>query len=628
MFDLRKFLASNLRFENTTAHVETESRICEFMAWAFRFRDKRSTMVPRRSKTMRPLLIFALIIFTSPASVFSQQQAQTVADFEAKGVAAQRSGNCNEALKHYAEAIKLDPKSYIAQANSGNCYLRLEKPQLALGHLQVAATLRPADPLIHYVLGVAYDTTNQTQEAIRALNEALRLEPTLLLAHLVLAEIYSAQSKHDDAIRELLAASKLDDADPVIFLKLGRENINAGHWKNAIEYLNRSLGLKRMVETYTDLGRAYAKLNDNEAALHAYLEALKLNTENALTYYNLGVGLREVGKHAEAAAAFKRATEIKKDFREAVFNLALEYEDLGEQAKFLETIKEALRLDPNNLVVVGKYGIALRNNRKFAEAIEPLKRVSDAHRDDVGDLYLLGNTYLMAQEYDDAIKTLSRVLVLQPAHADARDRLRVANARKNLLPKLDQYKNDALENPQKASSRTNLADTYYALAMYAEAEVEYLKAVELDPKDSRLHGKLCVNYAEWNQHEKAVACYLEAIKKDPNHVYYFSLGHLYERLNKPDDAIAAYKQSLEKKPNFTMALYQLAGVYLGKRELRNAIEPLRKLLAEEPTHEHGNFTLGQVYALLGDNTAAMQQYYVLQNLNPRLAAELLKQIDK
>ena len=210
--------------------------------------------------TIRTLLIFTLIFFTNSANTFSQQQGKTAAEFEIQGAAAQRSGNCNEAVKHYAEAIKINPKSFIGQANSGTCYLQLEKPQQALGHLQVAVTLKPTDPLVHYLLGLAYQGTNQT--------------------------------------------------------------------------------------------------------LHAYTEALKLNSESELTYYNLGVGLREVGKHNEAAAAFKRATEIKKDFREAIFNLAIEYEDLGEQTKFLEMIKEALKLDPNNLVVVGKYGIALRNNCK------------------------------------------------------------------------------------------------------------------------------------------------------------------------------------------------------------------------------------------------------------------------
>jgi tetratricopeptide (TPR) repeat protein len=193
---------------------------------------------------------------------------------------------------------------------------------------------------------------------------------------------------------------------------------------------------------------------------------------------------------------------------------------------------------------------------------------------------------------------------------------------------LDQYKSDAAENPQHASSRLNLADAYYALGMYTEAEPEYLKAVELEPTNSRYHGKLCVNYAEWRKNEKAVACYQEVIKKDPNHVYYFSLGHLYESMGKPDEAIGAYKQALDKKPTFTVALYELAGVYIAKRELRNAIDPLRKLLSEEPNHEYGNYALGQVYAMLGDNTGAMQQYYILQTLNPRLAAMLLQQIPK
>ena len=123
--------------------------------------------------TIRPLLILALIILATSANIFSQQQGPTAAELERQGVEAQRRGNCDEALKHYAEAIRIDPKSFIAQVNSGNCYLRLEKPQLALGHLQVAVTLRPIDPLIRYVLGLAYLRTKQAQEAINALTRTL-----------------------------------------------------------------------------------------------------------------------------------------------------------------------------------------------------------------------------------------------------------------------------------------------------------------------------------------------------------------------------------------------------------------------------------------------------------------------
>jgi len=39
-------------------------------------------------------------------------------------------------------------------------------------------------------------------------------------------------------------------------------------------------------------------------------------------------------------------------------------------------------------------------------------------------------------------------------------------------------------------------------------------------------------------------------------------------------------------------------------------------------------TVGVAYARTGNRTGAMQQYYVLQNLNPRVAADLLTIIPK
>ena len=112
---------------------------------------------------MSPKLLITIALFTICVPITSAQQPlKTVADFEARGVAAQRTGNCEEAVQYYAEAIKLDAKSFVAQANSGNCYLKLGKPQVALSFLQMAATLRPSDPLVHYILGVAYVGTKQS----------------------------------------------------------------------------------------------------------------------------------------------------------------------------------------------------------------------------------------------------------------------------------------------------------------------------------------------------------------------------------------------------------------------------------------------------------------------------------
>src|SRR5215470_2786107 len=98
---------------------------------------------------------------------------------------------------------------------------------------------------------------------------------------------------------------------------------------------------------------------------------------------------------------------------------------------------------------------ALKNS-KFVEAIEPLKKVVAARPNDVNALYLLGNTYLMAAKFDDAIQTLNQVLVMDPNHSEARERVRVSSVRKNLFPKLEGLKQNVAQHPESATARAEL----------------------------------------------------------------------------------------------------------------------------------------------------------------------------
>jgi Flp pilus assembly protein TadD len=81
------------------------------------------------------------------------------------------------------------------------------------------------------------------------------------------------------------------------------------------------------------------------------------------------------GNHKEAVAALKRATQLRPDWAEAYRALGNAYESLSDNEHFLEALKEANRLKPADLKILEDLGIALRENRKFVEAIEPLKKV-------------------------------------------------------------------------------------------------------------------------------------------------------------------------------------------------------------------------------------------------------------
>src|SRR5215208_6091851 len=86
-----------------------------------------------------PLLL--LIAITS----FSQQPEKTAAEYVQAGVAAQRAGKHEEALQHYAAAIKLEPRNFGAQFNSGTAFMILHKWQEALSAYKIAVALSPND---------------------------------------------------------------------------------------------------------------------------------------------------------------------------------------------------------------------------------------------------------------------------------------------------------------------------------------------------------------------------------------------------------------------------------------------------------------------------------------------------
>jgi tetratricopeptide (TPR) repeat protein len=234
----------------------------------------------------------------------------------------------------------------------------------------------------------------------------------------------------------------------------------------------------------------------------------------------------------------------------------------------------------------------------------------------------------MASKFDDAIQTLSQVLVMDPDHSEARERLRVSTVRKNLWPRLEALKQNAAHHPENAAARDELADAYKSFGMYVEAEQEYLKALELEPGNFDYKLSLCIDYAEWGKVDQSVDCYKDVVKRKQHHVLYWSLGAMYDKQGKTEEAIAAYQKSLELKPEFDFALYALASAYIKQGRNQEAIPPLQKLLEVEPKHVFGNHALGLVYARMGNKTAAMQQYYILQNLDAHAAAELLRLIPK
>jgi Tfp pilus assembly protein PilF len=98
------------------------------------------------------------------------------------GAALAKKGQIDEALRHFQEAIRLNPDYSAAHNNLGLALGMKGQMEEAIRHFQEATRLRPDYADAHNNLGAAIATKGQRDEAIRQFQETLRLKPDFAAA--------------------------------------------------------------------------------------------------------------------------------------------------------------------------------------------------------------------------------------------------------------------------------------------------------------------------------------------------------------------------------------------------------------------------------------------------------------
>ena len=120
----------------------------------------------------------------------------------------------NSAMRHFQQAIALDPSMARAYDNLGLCYYYENQNQLAIENYEKAIKLDRADghpsawPFLN--LAIVQQFLNHRTEAETNLREAIRLDPNLAPAYFQLGTVLEDDKKYPEAVEELKKASTLD----------------------------------------------------------------------------------------------------------------------------------------------------------------------------------------------------------------------------------------------------------------------------------------------------------------------------------------------------------------------------------------------------------------------------------
>jgi tetratricopeptide (TPR) repeat protein len=206
------------------------------------------------------------------------------------GVVLAAQGKLDQAVAHYAEALRLKPDYAGVHNDLGLALAAQGKLEQAMAHYAEALRLKPDYAEAHNNLGQALAAQGKWDQAVAHYAEALRLRPDYAEAHNSLGLALAAQGKLDQAVAHYAEAQRLKPGLADIPNNLGVALAQQGKLDGAITMFQKAIHIKPDFSVaYSNLGLAYAKQGNIDKAINIFQNALKINSNNTIAQKKLSI---------------------------------------------------------------------------------------------------------------------------------------------------------------------------------------------------------------------------------------------------------------------------------------------------------------------------------------------------
>ena len=311
------------------------------------------------------------------------------------------TGDYKKAVEAYQRYLRMKPGT-LAPAVSlhyGHALFRTENYKGAIDAMKSIATGRDSvAQYAAYLVGISYLSIDNAPFALTAFENASKLS-------------------FNATIKEEASYNKAK-----VLFELGRTKDAIKEFEN---YLTDYPSSPYADEVRELIAGAYAASNNNTDAI-AYIERLKsrspaLNATYQRLTYNAGVAAYNAEKYAEAISFFDKSARSPMDqemFNSATFLKAESLMGLKKESEAVSIYNQLLRSGSPNYIAKSNYalGYVFYNQKAYPRALTYFKaftsNTAGADQSIIEDGYTrLGDCYLAAKNYDEAIRTYEQVAV-------------------------------------------------------------------------------------------------------------------------------------------------------------------------------------------------------------------------
>ena len=235
-------------------------------------------------------------------------------------------GNYLEAVRHFQKAVELEPTSEQYYFDLGLEYLAHFTFAPALEAFSVGTRKFPSSARQHEGKGLVHYALRQYPEAADSFLTALEINPSSPAASAAWNALHTLLSpaELENLLPRLQRLSELHlqiaEAQFWYGLVLLNQALAANHPERldaAQLFLTRAIHLKpTLAEAYLALGNLYVARKENQRAVEAFLETVRLDPHSEMGFYRLGQTYRNLNQLELAQQKLSRYAELVRNRRE------------------------------------------------------------------------------------------------------------------------------------------------------------------------------------------------------------------------------------------------------------------------------------------------------------------------
>jgi tetratricopeptide (TPR) repeat protein len=496
----------------------------------------------------------------------------------------------------FEAALKLEDRNWEAHYNLALAVLRKGDRTRAMHELRTAIEQKPDSVSSHFALGSIFADTRQLGNAEEQFRFALKIDPHFALGAIKLSQVLVSEGKPRESVaclEQALQQAPPPDQAEALQAALGITYGENGAMEKALATLKDLVAAQPdSADAHFHLGLIYARTGDSKdapAAMTEFREALRLDPNMDPARIALGRFLISLQKYSDAAPVVLEYTRHKPQDSQGYYALGQVYQGLNKSDAAVKALERAAALDPTDATIRFDLGMQLAGSGQTNAAIPQLQAAERIHPSDISAHQELA--LLLEQTGDQQGARIERA-------------------------KLTALKSD--HDRQGAIAGFDEKASQYLSAGNAKAAAEsYGKALQLSPRDAKLHYNLSLALDRLGDFVSERKQLTRAVELDPNlGVAQNQLGLLALRSGQQAEAERRFIKTLAIDPKFSEAQSNLGVLYSQQGKTTQAAQMFQQAIGNDPTYSKAYVNLGLLLAQQGAFPQAEQQFRTAIQLDP------------